>query len=696
MRQLKTKIGWELIVFCLLTIQSFSAEITDVSFSNPNWQFTSGATYDPVTEEVTIVGDANAYEYARITINLPGGTSSIYLSGDVFLENIVLGSVAWYAPKVKIVGLNTENLASPAQGSWYNAFVDADASGESQVTLEFGFQNSSGIYTIKNPKITDSEPIPTPYSFPYSIPANTNCQLGLISGDVVDFNNDLLSTNCHFSWASKSWSDTEVINTINNSFPMSNYRFPGGTVGNFYDYTTDGYHNDASTFDNNSRLNAYNAGFKFDYPGFKNQVIASSGTATLMFNVIHDDVATASNRLQSRINDGLNIKWIEFGNENFFGTQSYGYASGGQWQVSDVDEYISHTKSLTTAFKAIDNSIGLTVNINHNDYTAGGWSHKLSNESYYDATTMHNYNNVGNENLDFSSGVVLLDSYKYTRKNIKTYKTYFGTTPMVVTEWGVLGSKSFLGVISAADMFLAFLEGNTSDEVVVQAGIHMMYHSDGNNPQSLMYMDGGVVKYTPTGSMYSRLYDVFKNQKVYKNLSVSSEVETDLPGTISRAVDLGDSIRIFSVNKLPVVSELDLTLDGVVLSGDYRIETYSMSPELWPAGYSTPIDPWVNSTGSGKLSLPAYSITIATVPKPNVTAIMDVELKEEIVVFPNPTSDVVFLKNVKMNEKIQVYDVYGKLLKTLNYNSKGVELSAYSKGNYLLKVGSKSVVVQKK
>ncbi|MCP4520353.1 MAG: T9SS type A sorting domain-containing protein [Cytophagales bacterium] len=690
------------LLISVLSISVFATEIQDISFSNGNWTFTNGATYDPSTEEVTIKGNTETYEYARLTVNLPPNTSNTYLSADIFLENIGLGSVAWYAPKLKIsqVGgksLKAENLSSPAQGSWYNTFVEAETDGYNQVVLEFGFQNATGTFIIKNPKVTDTEPVATPYSFPYTIPTNPVCTINLISNDTMPFNNDLLSTNSHFSWASKSWGDPEIANAIKEHFPMSNYRFPGGTVGNFYNWSTDGYHNDASTFDNRSRTNLYNNGFTFGYNGFKDLVIDSDGSATLMFNVIHDDITTATNRLQSRISDNLNVKWVELGNENFYSTQSYGYIAGNQWQVSDVDQYIAHTSSLVNSLKTVSPSTQFAVCVNHNDYSENGWSNRLASETYYDLTTVHNYNNVGSENLDFASGVVLLDSYKYTRKTITEHKTHFGNTPMIMTEWGVLGSNSFLGVLSTADMFLAILEGNTKDGVVMQAGIHMLYHSDANAPQTLLFMEGNQVKYSPVRAFYSKLYEVFKDQSIYTALSNSDEIDTKLPGVISRAIDLGDSIKIFSVNKLPVASKLQVNLDSKEVTGNYKIETYAMSPEMWPDAYNNPNDAWTTaSTNNDQISIPSYSISIITLPKkPIVTTITNHTIENSIKIYPNPVFDKVYLDGVMINSKYTIVDVNGKIQLEGKYASEGINIENLNSGIYFLKVDNQMVKVVK-
>lgn len=674
------------------------AQLPDISFSNSSWVLSSGCSYDASSGELTIIGNSSKYEYARITVNVPNSTPELYLSGDVFLENILLGSNVWDAPKMKITKtsgglISAENFTSPAQGAWYNTYTGVKnypTYGVSAVILEFGMQNSTGTYKIKLPKISSTKPAPTPYSFPFVVPANTTCNLAINTANKRTFNDDLLSTNCHFSWASKSWADTEVIDAINQYFPMSNYRFPGGTVGNFYNYLTDGYHNDASTFDNANRQFLYNNNFKFGYTGFKNQVASSSGSATLMFNVINDNVTTSANRLQSRVNDGLNVKWVELGNENYFSHQSFGYIAGG-WKVVDVDAYINHTTALTTALKAISPTVGVAVNIDHLTYDVGKWSNRLSQETYYDATVLHNYVNVAVANLDFNSGSTLLGAYKTTRNNLSKYKSYFGTTPVLISEWGALGSNSFLGVIAAADVYMALLEGDLQDDIVKQAGIHMFYHSDSNVPHTLMYLDGGTTKFSPTGAFYSKLFEVFKGKEIYTDLSVSADIDPDLPGVISKAVDYGDSIIVFSTNKLPVTSELEVTLDGTPLIGGYRMETFSTTnPADWPSGFTNPNNAWVKTIGAGEKVLAAYSLTVTTIAKSNIiTATNEIKVGD-FKVYPNPSSDYVFFDGVKMNEKYQMFDASGKLVLNGKVSSTGIDVSILSPGIYVVKVGLNS------
>ena len=61
---------------------------------------------------------------------------------------------------------------------------------------------------------------------------------------------------------------------------------------------------------------------------------------------------------------------------------------------------------------------------------------------------------------------------------------------------------------------------------------------------------------------------------------------------------------------------------------------------------------------------------------------------EKISVYPNPTSDLIFVENVKSLEKVEIYDLIGNLKGV--YFQEIVDISTYSNGVYLLKLISES------
>ncbi|GAL02170.1 hypothetical protein JCM19237_5063 [Photobacterium aphoticum] len=452
--------------------------MNDISFETGRWLFPANAQFDEHAGTLTLTGQKGQYHRATIKIPVDRTQREVFFSGDLYLEDIVLGDKLWDAPKLRIAdgsgkSLKACNLRNSLENQWHIDSCSVDqfhTLGLDELTLEIGFQNSEGRFSVRLPAFSYQRPEASPYVFPYPVPEDTSVTLTLSSEAVVAFENDLLSSNSHFSWADYSWSDAVVRDAIKTHFPMTNMRFPGGTVGNYYDHRTDGYHDDPSTFQSPSREKAFLAGWRFGYPGYQSLVKEQNATATLMFNVMHDDVTATENRLKKRLNDQLPIKWIELGNENYFPAQAYGYSSNGP-NNPDVNQYIKHTQSLTQAIRKIAPDIKIAANINHLSYDVGSWSETLSRETYYDATIMHNYISVWNSDLTLSSGKTLIDAYKKTRHNIAEYRETFGNTPVLISEWGVQEApESFLSVLAYADVFMALLEGNIHDGVVQQAG----------------------------------------------------------------------------------------------------------------------------------------------------------------------------------------------------------------------------------
>jgi hypothetical protein len=685
---MKTKMTRKIrnFLMCILIIPAASiAALPDISFSTNAWSETGGGiTYDALNDVYTIEGNLGEYQTLTLVVNLPAGTSSIYLSGETWAEHITLGVKAWHTGKIKINGLPSQtvkNLPEGSEGIWTIESTGNTTGGITNVTLEFGMQNCTGTFKIKNPKLTATAPILTPYSFPYVIPTNPQCNINLVSSNKKAFNNDLLSFNNHFIFEKTlNWTSPEVISAINNYYPMTNYRFPGGTVGNHYNWTTDLVHDDAGSQAQMQWL--IGIGRAYGYQGFKNQVLASSGTATLMFNVNSDDKTTSTNRLQSRVNDGLNVKWIELGNETFYSHQSHGSASGGLFHVSDVNAYINYTKDLTTALKGISSTTGIAVPINHDNYNPGGWSDKLSKETYFDATVMHLYVGTGDAILSYTGGLNLLNAYKRTRATIEKYKTHYGSKPTLFTEWLSIGPSGILTVLSNADVFMGLLEGDVQDDIVKVGAMHMF-------TGYTVAVEGGTLKHYSLGVMNAKFFEVFKGRDIFTALSSSDELATDLPGIISKAVDFGDSVKVFSVNKYPTPAELTVSYDGSTLTGNYRMETYSIADPLEKLiMYLDPRDAWVNTTGSGAKMLTGYSLTVTTIAKSNIVTSTDKNEFGSLNIYPNPASDHIFFDGVTMNEIFQVVDINGKEVVAGKVSSAGVNVSILSPGIYIIKVES--------
>ena len=97
---------------------------------------------------------------------------------------------------------------------------------------------------------------------------------------------------------------------------------------------------------------------------------------------------------------------------------------------------------------------------------------------------------------------------------------------------------------------------------------------------------------------------------------------------------------------------------------------------------------------NGSTSDPSNIITVNTT---NV-GVSDYDLNS-VVVYPNPTDGQFRIENSEMTiERVEVYDVYGKLLNVVEVNDTQVamNISSYAAGTYFVRVYTESGMVTKR
>jgi len=628
-RQTRTEdMKGNLLFIVLTSVVAALGAVPDISFKSNPWTFTqqTGVIYDNVNGVLSFTGDTNEYQFARLAVDFSNKPSTLYLVADVYFDGYVNGSLSYGRAKIKASTSSGNKIVKSFDESevlsktWVTTIVPIDNFSQwtGSVTIEFAMQNARGIYKVKNPRLYDAAPPATPYSFPWTVPANPAVSVSIDTHTMTEFPSSILSMNSHFAWSSFSWSDTVLRRIILNDFPMKNLRFPGGTVGNFYNWTTDEFYDDAWTAENASRKTLADQNWKFDFPGYASLCQELGATSTLMFNVIEDDVTKSKNRLADRLSKGLDVAWVELGNENFFPDQAFGYVADGDHVVS-AKKYIAHTKALTAGLKSIDPNVKVAVNVDISQYGSGTWTDSISKENYYDDVVIHSYFKMDESILSPTSGKGLLSGYKRTLADLREFKTHFPNNGAIVTEWGILNSpNSFLWIMCVADRFLAFLEG-AEEGIVKQAGLHILANGDAWQLGSLIYKQGEAGYFTHTGILYSSLFKTFMGKSLYKSTVNAPLLEDNLSSMTAATVEDGDSVAIFAVNRLPVASPLTILIDGNTYSGGYSMRVLHEEPttvlaEASPK-FTKSTDWWKTSSGTGTPSIPAYSIVVLKVSK---------------------------------------------------------------------------------
>lgn len=656
-----------IVAFCFLFVQAVFAQLPNVSFNaTNNWTSGAGVSIDIPNNQAQIIGNGTNYLKTTLDVNLTTIPNDFYFTVDVFLSGVTYNSYNIKNPQV-VVKDNTGslvgrmNLDAGLENTWFKTGIRITNYNANLLKLELGMNGTTGTMLVKNPVLTVLPPAFT-YEFPFTVPSNVSTSLSVNLNTKHPFQNDLLSTNSHFVYASYQWGDNALNTAINTYFPMTNLRFPGGTVGNYYNYQTDTFYNNANTPNNLATIAAN--GYLFKYNGFKNLVINSNASATLMFNVMTNTPLQSKNEYQNRVNSGLPIKWVEMGNEM--------YAAGNQTgNITDVTTYISHTQQVAANIKTVNPNAKVAVCLEKDDFTIGDWNHTLSqNQNYFDAATLHNYIDVGSYFYSKYAAYNMLKSYKISNTRFMAFDAMFPTKPLLLTEWGITTETTepyFLQTLGVADAFLAIENANKLG-IVEQAGIHMLYKNDENSEATLMYKGtDNLLRLTSRGVLYAKLFEVFKNAEVYDADVTSPDLEANLKSVYGKMVKKGTNYKLFLVNKLPVVSPFTLQVNGTNYTGNYTMETYTENLNVPTIEKVAGTNVWNSTSGTGTINLPASSIVIVTIPEANLNPLATSEIQvqdQDIVLYPNPSNDYIRisgLENLKdLDYSISVVSVLGK------------------------------------
>ncbi|WEK68980.1 MAG: T9SS type A sorting domain-containing protein [Candidatus Chryseobacterium colombiense] len=94
----------------------------------------------------------------------------------------------------------------------------------------------------------------------------------------------------------------------------------------------------------------------------------------------------------------------------------------------------------------------------------------------------------------------------------------------------------------------------------------------------------------------------------------------------------------------------------------------------------------------------SYGAVIDDVAITNASlATSDVFVKDELQIYPNPVKDNLYIKNdLKLNSKVSVVDMSGKIVKIFAGKSESYNLSDLPKGTYMILIDDGKDIVKKK
>ena len=73
-------------------------------------------------------------------------------------------------------------------------------------------------------------------------------------------------------------------------------------------------------------------------------------------------------------------------------------------------------------------------------------------------------------------------------------------------------------------------------------------------------------------------------------------------------------------------------------------------------------------------------------PALQTTASLNDFESDQIIIYPNPTNDIIYFKNILVDKAIKIHDINGRLIRKINTTSNSISVSGLSKGFYFIEV----------
>lgn len=433
-----------------------------------------------------------------------------------------------------------------------------------------------------------------------------------------------------------------------------------------------------------------------------------------VLSIIGNDADSNGRRWSSMIEDGLDVKDMELGNEFFFRSQRSGTIfTEAQW-VTRSRQIVENIKNRASAlnrtvrfaipisFRGGDPVQSQTTRNFHQNYN----NLITADESFFDAIVVHRYVNAQRENkpedLTDQSLRNLVSASRIMDQSLSYCKTQVSADKDAIwlTEWGVAGSEvdaigaSFLG---AADIYSHIINNNERLEVerinwFSSVGLNAQYTVNGTQ-------DNVQIGRTGYGDVYSVLRDNLRDSNMFNEftltaprLRVSGEVQDD-KAIHAIAVRRSDGTpRLIITNKTNATARLNVNLDG----NRENVINYIVSGFRWESLIAASSIPYFDEqTNTDAILAPPFSVTKVDMSFGEGTAILSTDdnfvfNNNDFTLFPNPASSMVNIDLNGLNSaNIIITDMLGKVVMQTKTKQANTQLNIegiLNSGIYLVRV----------
>ena len=383
--------------------------------------------------------------------------------------------------------------------------------------------------------------------YPYALPGSLSATLNVNLAKKTNFNNLLLGLNC--SWPENQYGSAGYNHAdaqrLMVALRPSSLRYPHGVWANFYDWEVDGrriYDEYSGTYF--SAVTKW-PNLRYGFPRFTTLHSNLNFDVLFTWNICYDSPAKGVARLRDQDAKGFNTKWIELGNENFWGNQC-------SLAVNTIEKFVAVAKAHADALHAAKPGLKLSVPVADKHYKKI-WNAALQTQNFYDAVSLHVYVMPG------TNGVKqVLDAKNEILNEARWVRQIFPGKPIWLSEWAVKSGDDAISVLGMSDVYLGFFEHPELFQIC------SYFQMNEHCPLILYNRTNHTHAKTSFGAAYEVIRNIFENSEIYESRINSSRITQGVEAVSAKAVIKNGRLAVFAINKTTNSIPLTLNFSGLV------------------------------------------------------------------------------------------------------------------------------------
>ncbi len=501
-------------------------------------------------------------------------------------QDIRVGPHAWCCAKMQVVYRTSKTGKPRYAAKWLSGTFDwrpvelcvRFPKRVESASLLLGFQQSSGVARFRN-LVAEEQKFDD--SFPYEIPADLRRATYRVSIDTRrarPVNRLLYGFNTNLSAGRVSYGSPTIHRGVSQLRPGV-LRFPGGTIGNWYQWRTDdfaGHPAYAPAFARaTQRFRA--EGRRYGFEDYVALVRRYDIEPIIMVNILSQSPEDAAAWFAHMKQIKFSVRFCELGNEIYLRQQNND-------STKTVEGYIRVTRRFASALRAQDPNLRIAVvcaplRAAGRSSKYAHWNRALAKERYYDAVVHHEYPGPRNDIFRRATIEQYLAGEAMIDETVAAFRKTFGRRPMWMTEWNmaIKGMPSFshtgLHALFDASRWLRMVEHSETIRIACYHQIFSRMFSPFAEGR-----DGRPIKFGEF-AVWRLVGDVTRecDDALATTITPSARAGWAFPMAAAKAFRGDEGLRLLLVNKLPIAKRVEIRIDGALWKGEGESRSFSVS-----------------------------------------------------------------------------------------------------------------------